>query len=313
MAESYIEITFVVPGEQVEALAERLRDVAPGGIVLEEPYLPLGPDEGVRLEAWRPSVIKVYLAADQTLAERRERLRAALTLLPFEPESHERTVRDEDWAQSWKQFFQVEHVGRRLVICPTWREYLPGQGEIVVSLDPGMAFGTGQHPTTRLCLRALEELLHPGMDVLDLGCGSGILAIAAARLGAGSALALDLDPSALAATRANARLNDVDRTVRAERGSLGGGWPLAGSAAAIADLVVANINAQTIAELAEPIVAALRPAGLFIGSGIIEERLDEPLLRLAAAGLRVDRLIADGDWRAILGATSRERTDGGLR
>lgn len=301
MTNGYIEIAFVVAGERAADLAEHLQVVAPGGITLEEPYLLLGPDEGVRLEPWRPSVIKLYLPIDESLHERRQRLSAELARLPFEPELYERTVRDEDWAQSWKQFFQVEHVGSRLVIRPTWREYSPRADEVVLDLDPGMAFGTGQHATTRLCLVALEELIRPGMDVLDLGCGSGILSLAAAKLGARSVLGLDIEPVAVEATRANALLNAVAGKVHAERGSLDDAWPLATPRVGFADLIVANVNARAITDLAPAIVAALRAGGRFIGSGIIGERLDEPLLALAAAGLRVERLLMEGDWRAVIG------------
>ena len=301
MAGSYIEFAFIVPGEHVNESLECLGAAAPGGLSLEEPYVPLGSDEGVRLEAWRPSLIKLYLPADETLAERTERLRGAVARLSFEPETRERSVSDEDWAESWKEFFQVEHAGSRLVICPTWREYSPRPGEIVLILDPGMAFGTGQHPTTRLCLGALEGLVRPGMDVLDLGCGSGILSLAAAKLGARSVLALDIEPLAVEATRANARLNRIEGVVRVKPGSLDSAGSAPNGNDQCVDLIVANINARTIVRLAPAIVARLGAGGTFIGSGIIAELLDEPLLALTSSGLRVERLITDGDWRGIVG------------
>ncbi|MGI8554008.1 MAG: 50S ribosomal protein L11 methyltransferase [Dehalococcoidia bacterium] len=338
----WTEISLAVPGERVEELTERLGSVASGGIAIEEPYALLGPDEGVRLESWRPTVLKLYFPSDDTREERRRQLAEILTSLPFAPELHERPVREEDWAQSWKQFFQVEHVGRSLVICPTWRSYTAGPGEVILDLDPGMAFGTGQHPTTRLCLQALESIIAPhhtprsdiqnktsesGMDrestltmlstadhldphtrnsepgawsVLDLGCGSGILALAAGKLGCGRVLALDIEQLAVDATRSNAVLNGVAGSIRAERGSLGDAWPLDRPPDGSMDLIVANISARTIVDLAAAISAALRPNGQLVGSGIIAERLDEVLVALAAAALTVTQILRDGDWRAVI-------------
>jgi ribosomal protein L11 methyltransferase len=308
VAEGYVEVSFTVSAARLAELTEQLRSVAPGGLTIEEPYLALGPDEGVRLEAWRPTVVRLYLPLDQRLPDRRALLSAALARLSFAPETHERSVRDEDWAENWKQFFPVEHVGRHLVIRPSWREYSRQPQEIVLHLDPGMAFGTGQHPTTRLCLAALEDLLRPGMDVIDLGCGSGILAVAAAKLGALSVLALDIEPVAVDATRTNVARNGAERIVRVIEGSLAGDQADADAAPESADLIVANINAATIAVLAPAIVRTLRDGGVFIGSGIIAERIDEPLLALAAAGLRIERLAADGDWRALIGRRRRGGT-----
>lgn len=302
MTGAYLEVALTIPSDAAAALARTLQDVAPGGIALEEPYVSLGPDEGVRLEHWRPAVLKLYLPDDEMLPTRRAQLTRALAALPLQPELRERSVREQDWAESWKAFFDVERAGQRLVIRPSWRDYAPQPGELVIDLDPGMAFGTGQHPTTRMCLQLLEQRLQAGSVVLDLGCGSGIISLAAAKLGAASVLALDIEPLAVEATRANARGNDVDERLRAERGSLGPDWPLAESATSRFDAVVANINAAALIELAEPIAAALRPGGLVIGSGVIAERLDAVLAALAAAGIASDRLLAEGDWRAIAGA-----------
>ena len=287
-------------GTNLPALTERLHDLAPGGVSIEEPYVPLGPEEGARLEHWRPTIVRLYLPVDDRLAARRQRLRSELAALPFQVALSERDVREEDWAQSWKEFFQVERVGKRIVIRPSWRSYKPKPGEVVLDLDPGMAFGTGQHPTTRLCLAALEELVRPGMDLLDVGCGSGILAVAAAKLGCTSVLALDIDPVAIIATRDNAQRNGVNARLRSERGSLGDAWPLAEPPIAMADLMVANISAGVIAGLAPELTAAMRPGGVFIGSGIIGDRTDEVLMALAAAGLSTEQIRADGDWRAVI-------------
>ena len=201
-----------------------------------------------------------------------------------------RWLREEDWAEAWKAFFPVLRISRRLVICPAWRTYRPRRGEAVIRLDPGMAFGTGQHPTTLMCLRALEETVRPGADVLDLGTGSGVLALAAARLGAAGVLALDNDPQAVQAARDNVRLNEMEAVVRAEEGTLE-------SAPARFDVIAANISPSVIVELAGAMAAALKPGGVLVAGGFSAERAEAVAAALTAAGLTVERTLSDGDWR----------------
>ncbi|MFQ5879377.1 MAG: 50S ribosomal protein L11 methyltransferase, partial [Dehalococcoidia bacterium] len=206
----------------------------------------------------------------------------------------------DDWAHAWKEFFPVLRVGRRLVIRPTWREHSPYEDDVVIHLDPGVAFGTGQHPTTRLCLQALEELTRAGMRVLDLGTGSGILAIAAAKLGATLVLALDIDPQATRAARENIWLNDVAEVVRAEEGSLGHAWPTHLPGQLDFDLAVANISALAVCDLAAALATVLKPRGLAVVSGFTTESADAVARCLEAAGLTVERTDAEGEWQAII-------------
>jgi ribosomal protein L11 methyltransferase len=295
----WCEVSAAAPVDQVELVAEALRAVAPGGVSIEDPVVPLGPEEGVRLDRRRPSVVRAYLPVDDALGERLNRLDDALAALGLRPELHTRTVHEEDWADAWKKHFHVERVGERIVIRPSWRPYAPQPDDVVIDLDPGMAFGTGQHPTTRMCLELLERTVRPGDFVLDVGAGSGILAIAAVKLGAARCLALDVDPQAVTVARENAARNGVDVIVRVEAGSLGAGWTLSEPPPRGADLAVANITATAVAGLAPAFAAALRPGGILIGSGIVAERTDEVLTALHAAGFTVGEVRAEGDWRAI--------------
>ncbi len=208
-----------------------------------------------------------------------------------------RVVAAEDWAEAWKEHFHVERYGERVVVVPSWRTYDRQPDEVVLTLDPGMAFGTGQHGTTRMCLEALERAVSPGARVLDVGCGSGILAIAAAKLGAGSVRAVDLDPICVKVTGENAALNDVE--VRVAEGSMGAAWPFDAPSGGSCEVVVANIIARAIVDMARDLAAALLPGGRLIASGIIAEREGEVRLALVAAGLRVESARTMGEWRCI--------------
>jgi ribosomal protein L11 methyltransferase len=201
-------------------------------------------------------------------------------------------VLEADWANAWKQHFPVLRIGRRIVIRPTWRRHRREPGDVVIALDPGMAFGTGLHPTTRLCLAALESMADRGIpiaEVLDVGSGSGILSIAAARLGAGDVLAVDVDELAVDATRANAKRNGLARRVRARQGSSPSGeGPF--------DIVLANLIASVLIALADGLVADTRPGGTLLASGIFENRETEVAAAFTSRGLSIANRWAEGDW-----------------
>ena len=182
-----------------------------GGVVVDQPIIAGADGPEYSFDTSRPVTVRTYLLLDERAEETRQRMEQALwhfgQMRAVGPLSV-RPLEEEDWANAWKQHYTIQRIGARTVIVPSWLEYEPQPGDIVLRLDPGMAFGTGLHPTTQLCIGLIEQLCHTGMQVLDLGCGSGILAITAARLGA-NVLALDTDAIAVTATRENVERNDV--------------------------------------------------------------------------------------------------------
>jgi ribosomal protein L11 methyltransferase len=293
----------VADGEAVEAVSEILGRAAPGGTSVEPGFELVDEGLGARVDPSRPATVRAYLPArDRTAAERAAAGVAealghlqAFGLRPI-GELRTRLVHEADWAEAWKAYFPVLRIGRRLVIRPTWRRHRREPGDVVLALDPGMAFGTGLHPTTRLCLAALEELADRGRvgghRVLDVGCGSGILAIAALKLGAASVLGVDTDSIAVEATVANGRRNAVTRRLRARRGSLPTGeGPF--------DVVLANLIAGVLVPLAPMLRDELRTGGSVLASGIYVDREAEVAAAFEAAGLEVAHRTAEGDWVAL--------------
>jgi len=214
------------------------------------------------------------------------------------PDPQFRELAERDWAAAWKKHYPLMRIGRRIVVKPPWLEHSPGSEEVVIELDPGMAFGTGIHPTTQMCLAELEERLGAGVRVLDLGTGSGILAIAAAKLGAAKVLALDTDPIAVEVARANVIANGVERIVEVQLGSLGAldlePWAF--------DLMAVNILAEVIVALVkEGLLTHLERDGLIIAGGIIETREKEVAAALQRAGLAITGRRRERDWVTLVG------------
>jgi ribosomal protein L11 methyltransferase len=299
----WVEISVEADHEAVEAVSEILGRVAPTGTSVEPGFELVDEGLGARVVAGKPAVVRAYVEAtdpevvERTVEEVTEALGhlQAFDLRPI-GEVTTRLVDEADWAEEWKRHFPVLRVGRRLVIRPTWREHTAGDDDVVLALDPGMAFGTGLHPTTRLCLAALEGLADRGAlaarRLLDVGCGSGILAIAGVRLGAASALGVDTDPIAIEATAANARRNRIGRRVRAREGSLPTGQrPF--------DVVVANLIASLLVRLAGDLRTEVAPGGTLLASGIFVDREAEVREAFEAADMRVAGRLAEGDWVAL--------------
>ncbi len=296
-SERWIEVAVRVAPPDVEAVASLLDALTDAGVVVE-PAIRVSNGDDFEYELLdAPGTVRACFPAPLRAADRRA-LRRRLTALPLSaplPPLRFATVEDRDWSEEWKRFFDVQHVGERLVICPSWRRYEPAHRELVIDLDPGQAFGTGQHPTTRLALRALERRVSPGCDVIDVGAGSGILAIAAAMLGARSVLALDADAGAAAVARENVERNRVAGTVAVEERSLG---PEA--AARSADIIAVNISSKVLVTLMRQIARTLRPGGALIGSGFIDANQGDVEAAVAACGLRTQRIDAEGEWRCIV-------------
>ncbi len=291
---NWLEVSVRADREAVEAVSAVFSSYAyGGGVAIDEDITPYPDGDGFAYNLDKPVRVKAYFPFDDQAGDKVASLRSALDhmsfLRPIEPLSVRRLA-EEDWANAWKEHYFVQHIGRHLVIVPSWRQYLATDGDVIISLDPGMAFGTGMHPTTRMCLERLEDVVRPGMTVLDVGTGSAILALVAARLGALSVLALENDPVAVVAARANVDINELANTIAVRQGSL----PLPEPAQF--DVVVANIIARVIADLAAPLALSLTTGGLLIASGIIADREDMVLQSLLRAGLRLVRRDADGDW-----------------
>jgi ribosomal protein L11 methyltransferase len=300
---AWLELAVEADVEAVEAVSEILGRAAPGGTSVEPAFELVDEGLGARLDPSRPAIVRAYIpardraAAERTAAEVAEALGhlQAFGLRPI-GELRTRIVEEADWADAWKAYFPVMRVGRRLVIRPTWRRHRPAPDDVVLALDPGMAFGTGLHPTTRLCLAGIEALADRGVlagaRVLDVGCGSGILAIAALKLGAASALGLDTDPIAIEATTANARRNALVRRVRVREGSLP-------SDEGPFDVVLANLIAGLLVPLAAGLARETRPGGQLLASGIFVDREGDVRDAFEAAGLAVMGRTAEGDWVAL--------------
>ncbi len=286
-AAQWLEVSVEVDYESAEAVAEVLTRYAPRGVVIEG-----GPD-GWEAE---PVVVRAYLPADDDLWTKKKSIQESLWHLaqirPI-PEPTFRTLAEEDWAAAWRKQLKILRIGTRLVIRPSWLAYAPKPRDVVIELDPGMAFGTGLHPTTQLCLQALERLIQPDIDVLDLGTGSGILAIAAAKLGAGRVAAFDSDPQAVRVARENVRKNDAGQMVTVQHGSLS-------EAAGTYDLVMVNILARVIVQMAEAgLSERLRRGGYLVTAGITADQAPEVIAALERNDLHVTDRRQRGDWVSL--------------
>ena len=311
MSEQWLEITLPVPADRLDRVCDTLTANGMAGLVVEEEgdflrfleqnrqywdYV----DEGLAQRMKGASRVKFYVPDND---EGRRQLRRYLAGLE-EYESQTVSLREEDWATSWQKYYQPIPVGRRVYIVPDWMRGQPvPEGRAPLYLNPGLTFGTGAHPTTQLCLELLEEVLRPGDRVLDLGCGSGILAIAALSLGASQAVGVDIDPKAADVAFENASLNGVG----ADRLAVYAGDVLADKKLAAKlgpgqnRVVLANIVADVIIPVAAKAGELMAPDGAFLTSGVIDGRQGEVRAALEQNGFVVTKHLERGGWHAFLG------------
>jgi ribosomal protein L11 methyltransferase len=292
----WLQVSVAVDAEIAEAVADVMSRFAPGGVAIEVQ------GESIPL-AGGTVTVKAYLPSGPDTSRVRKQMEEALWHLgqisPIPAPSFS-TVVEEDWADAWKEHFYPVRIGERIVVKPTWREFEAAQDDIVLEMDPGMAFGTGLHPTTQMCLLTLEERIEPGMRVLDLGTGSGILALAAAKLGAAAVLALDTDPVAVAAAQENVQRNGVAQRVTVACGSLD-------QATDTFHLVAVNILAKVIIALAqEGLAKRVKPGGQWVAAGIIESQVGDVVAALEAAGLKLTAQRQISDWVTLIGQKPHE-------
>jgi ribosomal protein L11 methyltransferase len=295
----WIELNVRVAPALEPQLVVALENVA-SGVATEHPGGYIGePGEPHDLDPAVPLTVKAYFSAEEDAMGGAELARGILGLDEPSEDVFLRFLPEEDWASLWKRYFGLQRISQTLVIVPTWKTYRPRPAENVIRLDPGLAFGTGQHPTTRLCLAAIERLTKPGDRVLDVGAGSGILSICAALCGADRVIGLDLDAATIEAAEANAELNDVSSITTFRAGSLAERWPADLPPAGDFDVVVANISTRTILNLSSALGSALRPGGILLASGFLQESVAEVRGALTEAGLTPGPTRRRREWRLV--------------
>ena len=308
MQMKWAEISIQTSHEAIEPVADIFYELGASGVVIEDPelintyrlsgawdYCDIPPEEDTEVV-----IVKAYLPVDAFLDDKLKLFDTKVNDLGCQDIDKGRgaitcrEIQEEDWASCWKEFFHPVKVGERIVIKPTWETYEAGVDDIVIELDPGMAFGTGTHLTTAMCIRLLEELVTPGIQVIDVGTGSGILSIVCAKLGAGEVSSIDLDSVAVKIAQENIKLNKVEHIVDVTEGDLLSGF------SGQADLIVANIVADVIIKAIPTVKTRLFLGGIFVASGIIGERLSDVTAALLAHEFTVDKVSEEGGWVAIV-------------
>lgn len=309
MEGTWIEIRVITKSEALEPISGIFYGLDCKGVAIEDPQDILGREQGpltwdfadinVLEHKGQFAVVKGYFSEEDNIDELvkyiKEKVKEIkdmgfdIGLGTVEAEK----MHEEDWANNWKKYYKPVKVGEKIVIRPIWEEYEKKDDEIVISLDPGMAFGTGEHETTRMCIKALEKYVKSDSTVFDIGCGSGILSIAAAKLGAKMAVGVDLDPVAVESANENLKFNDVDN-IKILEGNL------IDVIDGKADIVIANIIAEVICILTEDVSKVINKNGYFITSGIINDRVKMVTDKLEECGFEVIKINNDGEWNCII-------------
>ena len=306
---TWIEVRVITKSEALEPVSGIFYSLDCKGVAIEDPEDILGREQGpltwdfadinVLEHKGKVAVVKAYFAEEDNIEEILGYVNEKLVELKEmgidlgEAKVEHEKMYEEDWANTWKQYYKPSKVGEKIVVKPIWEEYEEKEGELVVNLDPGMAFGTGTHETTRMCIQALEKYVKEESTVFDVGCGSGILAIAAAKLGAKLAVGVDLDPVAVESSIENVGYNNLNNIEI-----------LHGNVVEVidgkADIVVANILAEIICILTDDVKRVMKDGGVFITSGIIHDRVDMVCEKLEATGFEVIEKNRDGEWNCIV-------------
>lgn len=306
----WTELCIHTTNEAIEPISNILHEAGAGGVVIEDSQeldkdrkTAYGeiyeldpddyPDEGVRLKAYLP--VNSFLG--ETVSEIKQAINNLLLFdIDIGPSNISLSeVNEEDWATAWKKYYKPVKISDRITITPTWEDYQPvSTDELIIELDPGMAFGTGTHPTTVLSIQALEQYLKKGDQVIDVGCGSGVLSIASVRLGAEEVLALDLDDAAVHSTKLNAKVNKVSEYIQVKQNNL------LDRVDKQADIIVANILAEIILRFEENAFRLLKGGGTFIASGIIQQKKTEVSNGLEKAGFLIEEVNQMEDWISII-------------
>lgn len=306
---TWIEVRVITKSEALEPVSGIFYSLDCKGVAIEDPEDILGREQGpltwdfadinVLEHKGKFAVVKAYFAEEDNIEEILGYVNEKLVELKEigidlgEAKVEHEKMYEEDWANTWKQYYKPSKVGEKIVVKPIWEEYEQKEGELVVNLDPGMAFGTGTHETTRMCIQALEKYVKEESTVFDVGCGSGILAIAAAKLGAKLAVGVDLDPVAVESSIENVGYNNLNN-IEILHGNLV--EVIDGKS----DIVVANILAEIICILTDDVKRVMKDGGVFITSGIIHDRVDMVCEKLEATGFEVIEKNRDGEWNCIV-------------
>ena len=306
---TWIEVRVITKSEALEPVSGIFYSLDCKGVAIEDPEDILGREQGpltwdfadinVLEHKGKVAVVKAYFAEEDNIEEILGYVNEKLVELKEmgidlgEAKVEHEKMYEEDWANTWKQYYKPSKVGEKIVVKPIWEEYEQKEGELVVNLDPGMAFGTGTHETTRMCIQALEKYVKEESTVFDVGCGSGILAIAAAKLGTKLAVGVDLDPVAVESSIENVGYNNLNN-IEILHGNLV--EVIDGKA----DIVVANILAEIICILTDDVKRVMKDGGVFITSGIIHDRVDMVCEKLEATGFEVIEKNRDGEWNCIV-------------
>lgn len=303
----WCEISIQTSHEAVELIAEIFRDLGASGVVIEDPelvndYITSGKWDYTDIPIAKETEVvveKAYLPVNGELEGRIQTLQQEIKALESRGVNTAPAVlttaelQDEDWSDTWKQYFHTEKPGERVVIKPTWEEYEPQDDEVVIELDPGAAFGTGTHATTSMCIRQLEKLVKPGMTVFDVGTGSGILSIISAKLGAKNIQAVDYDDSVLKIVEENLEQNNVQDIISVAQSDL------MQNVHGKAELVIANIIADIIIRLFDQLDEHLEQGGTLLTSGIIEDRIEDVLAAAEKHGYGVVERMENKGWACI--------------